>query len=65
MGGVNRMGVNLGQQDLFGAADFMQNMFDNPGFEPPTDGHLIMVGSGATSSSFRIPRTAAQLRVIG
>ena len=45
------MGVNLGQQDLFGAADFMQNLFDNPGFEPPTDGHLIVVGSGATSSS--------------
>ena len=46
------MGVNLGQQDFFGAADFMQNLFDNPGFEPPTDGHLIVVGSGATSSSF-------------
>ena len=41
VGGVNRMGVNLGQQDFFGAADFMQNMFDDPGFEPPTDGHLI------------------------
>jgi hypothetical protein len=46
------MGVNLGQQDFFGAADFMQNLFDNPGFEPPTDGHLIVVGSGATNSSF-------------
>ena len=31
----------------------MQNLFDNPGFEPPTDGHLIEVGSGATSSSFQ------------
>ena len=30
VGGVNRMGVNLGQQDN-GDADFMQNMFDNPG----------------------------------
>ena len=30
----------------------MQNLFDNPGFEPSTDGHLIIVGSGATSSSF-------------
>ncbi len=30
----------------------MQNMVDNPGQEPPTDGHLIKVGSGATSSSF-------------
>ena len=52
VGGVYRMGVNLGQQDFNGAADFMQNLFDNPGFEPPTDGHLIEVGSGSTSSSF-------------
>ena len=35
-----------------GAGDYMQNLFDNPGFEPSTDGHLIIVGSGATSSSF-------------
>jgi len=30
----------------------MQNLFDNPGFEPSTDAHLIIIGSGATSSSF-------------
>ncbi len=30
----------------------MANMFDNPGFEPITESHLIIVGSGATSSSF-------------
>ena len=52
VGGVYRMGVNLDQQDLGGPKDFMQNMVDNPGFEPPTDGHLIKVGSGASSSSF-------------
>jgi hypothetical protein len=52
VGGVYRMGVNLGLQDFNGAANFMQNMFDNPGFEPTTDGHLIRVGTGATSSTF-------------
>src|SRR5208337_2009889 len=52
VGGVDRIGVNLGPQDFNGANNFMQNMFDDPGFEPPTDGHLIIVGSGATSSSF-------------
>jgi hypothetical protein len=30
----------------------MQNLFDNPGFEPSTDAHLIIIGSGATTSSF-------------
>ena len=44
--------MNLGLQDFNGAANFMQNMFDNPGFEPSTDGHLIKVGAGATSSTF-------------
>jgi hypothetical protein len=52
VGGVNRMGLNLGNNDFNGAADFMQNMFDNPGFEPPTDGHLIVIGSGATGTAF-------------
>lgn len=46
------MGANLSGNDLGGPGDFMQNMFDNPGFEPITDSHLIIVGSGATSSTF-------------
>ena len=49
---VNRIGVNMGAQSLFSDANYMQNMFDDPGFEPPTDGHLIVVNSGASSSSF-------------
>lgn len=52
VGGAYRMGVNLGSQEIGGPGDFMQNMLDNPGFEPPTDGHLIKVGSGATTSTF-------------
>ena len=50
--GVNRMGLNIVGNDYDGAGDYMQNLFDNPGFEPSTDGHLIIVGSVATSSSF-------------
>ena len=50
--GVYRMGANLSGNDLGGPGDFMQNMFDNPGFEPITDSHLIIIGSGATSSTF-------------
>jgi hypothetical protein len=49
---VNRIGLNISGNDFDGAGDYMQNLFDNPGFEPSTDGHLIIVGSGATSSSF-------------
>jgi hypothetical protein len=49
---VNRIGVNLETNVWWGANDYMQNLFDDPGFEPTTDGHLIVVGSGATSSSF-------------
>ena len=60
------MGVNLGLQDFNGAANFMQNMFDNPGFEPSTDGHLIKVGAGATEQFFhRYYRSVARLPVIG
>jgi hypothetical protein len=49
---VNRMGLNMVGNDYDGAGDYMQNLFDNPGFEPSTDGHLIIIGSGASSSSF-------------
>ena len=48
---VNRIGLNMVGNDFDGAGDYLQNLFDNPGFEPSTDGHLIIVGSGATSSS--------------
>ena len=49
---VNRIGINMETNVWWGANDYMQNLFDDPGFEPTTDGHLIVVGSGATSSSF-------------
>ena len=54
VGGVYKVGVNLGPQDFSGCCggNFMQNMFENPGFEPSTDGHLINVSSGVSSTSF-------------
>src|SRR6202044_2854800 len=52
---VNRVGVNIG--GAYGNAEddsnIMQNLLYNPGFEPPSDGHLIQIASGATSSSFK------------
>ena len=51
---VNRVGVNIG--GAYGNAEddsnIMQNLLYNPGFEPPSDGHLIQIGIGATSGSF-------------
>ena len=44
--------MNLSGNEYSSASDYMQNMFDNPGFEPITDAHLIVVGSGASSSTF-------------
>jgi hypothetical protein len=53
VGGVYRIGVNTGESDNnFGPGAFTANMFDNPGFEPPSLGHLIIVASGATGGSF-------------
>jgi hypothetical protein len=52
IGSVYRIGLNMSGNDVDGAGDYMQNLFDNPGFEPSTDAHLIIIGSGATSSTF-------------
>lgn len=49
---VYRVGVNLSGNDYSSASNYIQNMFDNPGFEPSTDAHLIVVASGATSTTF-------------
>jgi len=47
---VYRIGVNLGD-NVQDPSNLMQNLLFNPGFEPPSDGHLIQIGT-ATSSSF-------------
>jgi hypothetical protein len=50
--GVYRFGINTGTNDSLGPGDFMANMFDNPGFEPISESHLIIIGNDATSSTF-------------
>jgi hypothetical protein len=50
--GVYRFGINAGPQDNVGPGAFMANMFDNPGFEPTSESHLIIIGSDATNSTF-------------
>jgi hypothetical protein len=50
--GVYRFGINTGPNDSMGPGDFMANMFDNPGFEPLSESHLIIIGGDATSSTF-------------
>jgi len=52
MANVLRIGVNLSNQNWYGDQDYMQNMFDDPGFEPGQEGHLAYVGSGASSTKF-------------
>ena len=49
--GVYRFGINTGPNDSSGPGDFMANLFDNPGFEPTSESHLIIIGSDATSST--------------
>ena len=51
--GVNRFGLNTGNSDnFFGPNAITSNYFDNGGFEPPSVAHLIIIGGGATASSF-------------
>lgn len=51
--GVNRFGLNTGNNDnFFGPNAITSNYFDNGGFEPPSIAHLIIVGAGASASSF-------------
>ena len=56
MTNVNRIGVNLGNQSQYAESDFMQNMLDNPGFEPGQS-----VGRG--SSEHRTTRVASIRRM--
>ncbi len=52
MTNVNRIGVNLGNQGQYGESDFMQNMFDNPGFELGQECWAWIVGTSHSSSGF-------------
>ncbi len=47
------VGINLYQWTFWDAsADYLQNILQNPGFEPSTSGRVVIVPSGATSTAF-------------
>ena len=47
------VGINLYSWTFWGAsADYLQNILQNPGFEPSTSGRVVIVPSGVTSSAF-------------
>src|SRR5271155_5707793 len=52
MTNVYRIGVNMGNQGQYAESDFMQNMFDNPGFELGQECWAWIVGSSPSSSGF-------------
>ena len=47
------LGINLYSWTFWGAsADYLQNILQNPGFEPSTSGRVVIVPAGVTSSTF-------------
>src|ERR1700683_3424567 len=47
------VGINLYGWTFWGASDeYLQNILQNPGFEPSTSGRVVIVPSGATSTAF-------------
>jgi hypothetical protein len=50
---VLRIGLIMNQQSQYDDRAYLQNYLDNPGFEQAMDRHMILVGAGATSVSFK------------
>jgi len=47
------IGINLAGWTYWGgSADYLQNILQNPGFEPSTSGRVVKASSGVTSSTF-------------
>ena len=47
------LGINLYSWTFWGAsADYLQNILQNPGFEPSTSGRVVIVPAGVTSTAF-------------
>jgi len=47
------VGINLYGWTFWGAsADYLQNILQNPGFEPSTSGRVVIVPAGVTSTAF-------------
>src|SRR5271155_4321190 len=49
MTNVSRVGINLAFQTNYEESDFMENMFDNPGFEPTQECQIFIVGTASGS----------------
>lgn len=48
---VRRLGLNVGSRSQWGAAQFMKNLIDNPGFESGDFASVILVDDGATANA--------------
>ncbi len=47
---VKRIGINVGSRSRWGAAQFLKNLIDNPGFEPGVYGSVAHVADGSSGS---------------
>ena len=47
---VRRLGINVGSRSQWGAAQFMKNLLDNPGFEAGEFASVVLADDGATAS---------------
>ena len=50
--GVKRLGLNAGSRDRWGAAQYLKNLLDNPGFEPGVFCMTALADPGGTVTSF-------------
>jgi hypothetical protein len=51
-GGVHRIGLNLDRDSPYNNQALLQNYLQDPGFEPGTQSHLIIVGATHTAAHF-------------
>jgi hypothetical protein len=51
-GGVHRLGLNVDRESEYDARAILQNYLEDPGFEPATQSHLIIVGTIHSSARF-------------
>jgi hypothetical protein len=49
---VRRLGINVGSRSRWGAAQFMKNLIDNPGFEAGCFASVVLAAEGGTATSF-------------
>lgn len=50
---VKRFGINVGARNRWGAAQILNNLIDNPGFEAGVMGMVALADQGSTDNTFR------------